>query len=56
VSGAPRLALHAVELGFQHPVSSEVLHWTMEMPPDLEAFISKLRRLGKATPKEQLPK
>jgi 23S rRNA pseudouridine1911/1915/1917 synthase len=56
LSGAPRLALHAVELGFQHPVSSDPLHWTMELPPDLEEFISKLRRLGKATPKEQLPK
>jgi 23S rRNA pseudouridine1911/1915/1917 synthase len=55
-SGAPRLALHAAELGFQHPVSGETLHWTMELPPDLERFISTLRRLGKAIPRERLPK
>ncbi|HVS36515.1 MAG TPA: RluA family pseudouridine synthase [Gemmataceae bacterium] len=43
-SGAPRLALHAVELGFLHPASGEPLHWTMPLPPDLEAFLDRLRR------------
>jgi 23S rRNA pseudouridine1911/1915/1917 synthase len=42
-SGAPRLALHAVELGFKHPVTREELHWSMPLPPDLEAFLDRLR-------------
>jgi 23S rRNA pseudouridine1911/1915/1917 synthase len=43
-SGAPRLALHAAELGFQHPATGEQLRWTMPLPADLEAFIDRLRR------------
>jgi 23S rRNA pseudouridine1911/1915/1917 synthase len=42
-SGAPRLALHATELGFDHPITGEPLHWTMSLPPDLQAFIERLR-------------
>ncbi len=42
-SGAPRLALHATELGFKHPTTGELLHWEMPLPPDLEAFIATLR-------------
>ncbi|MFL5243704.1 MAG: RluA family pseudouridine synthase [Gemmataceae bacterium] len=42
-SGAPRLALHATELGFDHPVSNEPMHWTMPLPADLEKFVEKLR-------------
>jgi 23S rRNA pseudouridine1911/1915/1917 synthase len=42
-SGAPRLALHAAELGFVHPVSDKGLHWTMPLPPDLQAFLDRLR-------------
>jgi 23S rRNA pseudouridine1911/1915/1917 synthase len=42
-SGAPRLALHATELGFRHPVSGAALHWTMPLPPDLQAFLDRLR-------------
>jgi 23S rRNA pseudouridine1911/1915/1917 synthase len=42
-SGAPRLALHAAELGFTHPVTGAALHWEMPLPPDLEAFLNKLR-------------
>jgi 23S rRNA pseudouridine1911/1915/1917 synthase len=43
-SGAPRLALHAAELGFKHPVTHTDMHWEMPLPPDLEAFLGKLRR------------
>lgn len=43
VSGAPRLALHATELGFEHPASGEHLHWSMPLPPDLQKFIDGLR-------------
>jgi 23S rRNA pseudouridine1911/1915/1917 synthase len=42
-SGAPRLALHATELGFAHPVTKEAMHWSMPLPKDLAAFLEKLR-------------
>jgi 23S rRNA pseudouridine1911/1915/1917 synthase len=42
-SGAPRLALHATELGFVHPVTEEPLHYDMPLPPDLQAFLERLR-------------
>ncbi len=42
-SGAPRLALHAAELGFTHPVTGADMHWTMPLPSDLETFIQRLR-------------
>ena len=45
-SGAPRLALHATELGFTHPVTGAALHWTMPLPADLQAFLERLRRQG----------
>ncbi len=40
-SGAPRLVLHAAELGFTHPVSGETLHWSMPLPADLEALVER---------------
>jgi 23S rRNA pseudouridine1911/1915/1917 synthase len=43
-SAAPRLALHAAELGFRHPTSRAELHWEMPLPPDLSAFIEHLRK------------
>lgn len=43
-SGAPRVALHAAELGFVHPVSDEEMRFTMPLPRDLERFIDKLRK------------
>ena len=45
-SGAPRLALHAAELGFQHPATGETLRFEMPLPDDLQAFVERLR--GKA--------
>jgi 23S rRNA pseudouridine1911/1915/1917 synthase len=45
-SGGPRLALHAAELGFQHPVKQSPMHWTMVLPPDLEKFVAGLRQAG----------
>ncbi len=41
---APRLALHATELGFEHPVTGENLHWEMPLPPDLQRYVEGLRR------------
>ncbi len=43
-SGAPRLALHAVELGFTHPITSESLHFEMPLPRDLTSLIRKLKK------------
>jgi 23S rRNA pseudouridine1911/1915/1917 synthase len=45
-SGAPRLALHAVELGFLHPITHKEMHWEMPLPPDLLAFLERLRGEG----------
>lgn len=42
-SGAPRLALHATELGFEHPVTGAHLHWAMPLPADLTKFVGRLR-------------
>jgi 23S rRNA pseudouridine1911/1915/1917 synthase len=42
-SGAPRLALHAAELGFVHPLTGKAFHWTMPLPADLEEFLTNLR-------------
>jgi 23S rRNA pseudouridine1911/1915/1917 synthase len=43
-SGAPRLALHAAELGFRHPATGEEMHWKMPLPADLEEFLARLRK------------
>jgi 23S rRNA pseudouridine1911/1915/1917 synthase len=43
-SDAPRLALHATELGFVHPISGVPMHWTMPLPPDLRKFVDRLRQ------------
>jgi len=42
-SGAPRLALHAAELGFTHPITEESLHWEMPPADDLREFLQRLR-------------
>lgn len=41
-SRAPRLALHAAELGFVHPVSQEALLFRSPVPPDLSLFWKSL--------------
>ncbi len=43
-SGAPRLALHAAELGFEHPLTGESLHFETRLPRDLSDFLKQLRR------------
>ena len=42
-SGSPRLFLHAVELGFLHPVTQEAMHWDMPLPADLRAVLERQR-------------
>jgi 23S rRNA pseudouridine1911/1915/1917 synthase len=41
-SSAPRLALHATELGFVHPVTGEALRWEMPLPDDLQRWLDQL--------------
>ncbi len=43
-SGAPRLALHAAELGFEHPLTREPLHFETRLPRDLSYFLRRLRK------------
>ena len=43
-SKAPRLALHAAELGFQHPITGESLIFRMPFPNDLAEYYERLRR------------
>ena len=43
-SGAPRVALHAAELGFVHPTSGETMKFESPLPQDLREFLDRLRR------------
>lgn len=40
---APRIMLHAFELGFDHPATGEALRWTSEPPQDMKEMISFVR-------------
>jgi 23S rRNA pseudouridine1911/1915/1917 synthase len=42
MSDAPRLALHATELGFTHPTTGEDMHWEMPLPEDLREFLQRI--------------
>jgi 23S rRNA pseudouridine1911/1915/1917 synthase len=42
-SNAPRLALHATELGFIHPMTGEEMRFSMPLPTDLKEFWERLR-------------
>jgi 23S rRNA pseudouridine1911/1915/1917 synthase len=46
-SGAPRLALHATSLAFEHPETGQRLEWESPLPEDLQAVVRRLR--GKMT-------
>lgn len=53
VQGLGRQALHAAELGFEHPVTGEELHFATDLPPDLQALADALtpydRAVGRGT-------
>ena len=53
-SGAPRLALHAVELGFVHPVKHQEMHWEMLLPADLQKLLDRLRMAGRGEHADQV--
>jgi 23S rRNA pseudouridine1911/1915/1917 synthase len=40
---APRILLHAAELGFQHPVSQAAMQFEVPMPEDMAAVVQSLR-------------
>lgn len=40
---APRLMLHAAELGFIHPATNEEMRWTSELPQDMAEVLQSLR-------------
>lgn len=40
---APRVMLHAAELGFVHPATGETLHWSRPPPPDFADLLERLR-------------
>jgi 23S rRNA pseudouridine1911/1915/1917 synthase len=40
---APRLMLHAAELGFVHPATQREVRWTLPMPADMLAVLERLR-------------
>jgi 23S rRNA pseudouridine1911/1915/1917 synthase len=42
-SEAPRLMLHAAELGLAHPLTGAPLHWEMPPPRDMLAVLDRLR-------------
>jgi 23S rRNA pseudouridine1911/1915/1917 synthase len=41
----PRMALHATTLGFKHPRTGEPLSFTSPLPPDLAAWLERVRGL-----------
>jgi 23S rRNA pseudouridine1911/1915/1917 synthase len=43
LQGFPRQALHAVSLGFLHPVSGEPVRFDSPIPADIERLIAALR-------------
>jgi 23S rRNA pseudouridine1911/1915/1917 synthase len=40
---APRLMLHAAELGFVHPATERDVRWSLPIPDDMQAVIDRLR-------------
>jgi len=41
---APRLMLHAAELGFVHPATEREMRWSQPTPDDMRAVIARLKR------------
>ena len=51
-SGAPRIALHAAELGFDHPISGKPMRFETPLPPELTALVARLRDAAQAPRQE----
>jgi 23S rRNA pseudouridine1911/1915/1917 synthase len=41
---APRLMLHAAELGFEHPTAGRAMRWEQPLPDDMRAVLERLER------------
>jgi 23S rRNA pseudouridine1911/1915/1917 synthase len=41
---APRLLLHAADLGFEHPATGRMMRWSLPAPEDVTGVIQRLRR------------
>jgi 23S rRNA pseudouridine1911/1915/1917 synthase len=46
---APRLMLHAAELGFTHPVTGREMRWDLALPEDMEEVVRRLRGMPHAS-------
>jgi 23S rRNA pseudouridine1911/1915/1917 synthase len=46
---APRLMLHAAELGFTHPSTEREMRWEQPLPDDLKAVLERLRAANQDT-------
>ncbi|MFN9720511.1 MAG: RluA family pseudouridine synthase [Planctomycetota bacterium] len=47
ISKAPRLALHAMELGFVHPLTRKAMSFSVPWPADLQRFLAAVKADGK---------
>jgi 23S rRNA pseudouridine1911/1915/1917 synthase len=54
-SGAPRVALHAALLGFDHPHTGRRMSWTSPLPADLAAQVARLRAAKRRSGKRGAP-
>ena len=43
VLGFNRQALHAIRLGLIHPLSGEVMEWSIDLPDDMKALLEIIR-------------
>ena len=48
VDGLGRQALHAYELGFEHPGTGEEMFFEAPLPPDLDALATALEKYNRA--------
>lgn len=42
----PRQALHAFELGFEHPVTHQMMKWNADIPEDMNELLNNLRKFS----------
>jgi 23S rRNA pseudouridine1911/1915/1917 synthase len=54
-SAAPRVMLHAAELGFVHPVSGAELRFESPLPADMQQLLGRLRRGAGTAPRKEGP-
>ncbi|KAF4388450.1 hypothetical protein F8388_012427 [Cannabis sativa] len=50
VSRFERPCLHALALGFKHPYTGKIIHFTCQPPPDFAKILSQLRKISTVKP------